>query len=228
MTKQNKNQKPEMSMEEALEIRTSEPSVEELTQKAMSDMRAEETIANLHVDPDAIPLQKLAKKETTVTQTEFPVRTISNQPEMVTQDIPVLSTDPLPKVEASTRESPEIPPQEKHSLRELEDSNLRKLREYIHGPEISVNWVQLQLTHLSRIPSAIPSMTLWAISPQVNIPKAVYAMLLMPGYLENIWPGLKLVMGTSQDNVEWATGVATTMAMFDVIKMLPYATRDGE
>lgn len=206
MTKQNKNQKLKMSMEEALESRTSEPSVDEITQKAMSDMRAEDMVKNLH--PEA-------------------VETISSQPEMVTQDIPVLSTDPLPKVEASTRESPEIPPQEKHSLRELEDSNLRKLREYIHGPEISVNWVQLQLTHLSRIPSAIPSMTLWAISPQVNIPKAVYAMLLMPGYLENIWPGLKLVMGTSQDNVEWATGVATTMAMFDVIKMLPYATKEG-
>jgi len=92
----------------------------------------------------------------------------------------------------------------------------------VRGPEFDANWILLHLSHLSRIPSAIPNMTLWEIPASFDVPKFVYQTILSSGYIENIWPALKLVMGSSIDNFEWTAGVLTTLTLVNVLQELPY------
>jgi hypothetical protein len=49
----------------------------------------------------------------------------------------------------------------------------------------------------------------------------VLALLNQPGYIEGIWPSLKIVMGSNAGNSAWTAGIATTIAFFDVIRTLP-------
>jgi len=100
------------------------------------------------------------------------------------------------------------------------DTNLAALKEYVRGDEYSINWVRLHLSNLGRIPNVIPVMNLWDVPASLDIPKAVYDVVLTDGYLENIWPSLSMVMGSSRDNLRWTAGVLTTMSLFDTIRML--------
>jgi len=107
-------------------------------------------------------------------------------------------------------------------MSELNDGgiNLRRLIEYVHSSEFSTDWVRMHHCWISRVPSVIPRLTTWDLPNNVDVYKIIYETILMPGYIETCWPSLKLVMNTSIDNVEWTAGVLTTIALFDVIRML--------
>ena len=166
----------------------------------------------------------------------------SNHPE--TGTIPASSTDPQPATKGFTLGYREQPPQGEEPneetldaiadqgksvdsveelMSELNDGgiNLRRLIEYVHSSEFSTDWVRMHHCWISRVPSVIPRLTTWDLPNNVDVYKIIYETILMPGYIETCWPSLKLVMNTSIDNVEWTAGVLTTIALFDVIWMIP-------
>jgi len=109
-------------------------------------------------------------------------------------------------------------------MEKTDDSNLRRLKEYIAGSEYEINRVMYQLSSLCSIPQVIPSMTLWDMQKGVDFPKLVFELVKTPGFVDNVWPYLKLLLGASKDNTVWAASVLTTIATFEAVKVLPFAT----
>jgi hypothetical protein len=66
-----------------------------------------------------------------------------------------------------------------------------------------------------------PSTTTWDFKDRANVPELVLNVLKAPGYIEGIWPSLSVVMGSNKGNAAWSAGIATTIAFFDVIRLLP-------
>ena len=49
----------------------------------------------------------------------------------------------------------------------------------------------------------------------------VFTLLRKEGYLEGLWPSLKIIMSSNIGNDSWCAGIATTIAFFDTIRVLP-------
>lgn len=103
-----------------------------------------------------------------------------------------------------------------------ENFNLRRLRDYIDSSEYSPDWVLAHLTNVFCMPKVIPSVTLWNVPNNFDIAKLICTTVKMPGYIENTWPVLEVVMGNSIGNLEWCASVLTSAALFDCIKLLPH------
>lgn len=108
------------------------------------------------------------------------------------------------------------------------EPGLRKLLEYVHGNEYSSAWVQLHITSISSYPNVMPSPTLWDVPNDVDIAKLVYTVAVSPGYVETTWPYLRLLLGSSRDNVEWAVSVYTTLCLFETVKLLPLVDKNKD
>ena len=116
-------------------------------------------------------------------------------------------------VEKSTIESlPDIP---------AEDVELTALRKYILEDGFVLATVAFHIVSLCAQPMTTPSTTTWDFKDRASIPDMVLALLNQPGYLEGIWPSLRIVMGSNKGNAAWTAGIATTIAFFDVIRTLP-------
>lgn len=161
---------------------------------------------------------------------------IANPPAAGKQEIPASNTVPPLAAETSTPElqehrldrmtEEEVTQKQDQAMEALLtpiDENLRRLKDYVNGELYSINWVRLHLIHMSRIPSALPSLTLWNLPGKFDVANFVYDVALSPGYVETKWPVLQVLLGSAIDNVEWAVGVLTTLALFDGINLLPYA-----
>jgi hypothetical protein len=141
-----------------------------------------------------------------------PQANTSNPPDPEPQTTPASKDENQPATETFTPAS-----QEQTGA----DHNLRRLQDFIAGPEFNVNWVRLSLTNTARIPNVIPSPTLWAIPANLDVAQRIHDVLVSPGYVESVWPALRLVMGNSIDNVYWTAGVLSTFGLFDVVRLLP-------
>jgi len=172
-------------------------------EQALAEAKVEQMTMNLEEPPILSSTKPLPKKEIPTT----PASNIDSQP-------------------ATPPSIPAYPPQGGIALTlptkndVVFDKNLQRLKEYVRGEEFSINWVRLHLSNLGRIPNVIPVMNLWDVSASLDIPKAVHDVVLTEGYLDNIWPSLSMVMGSSKDNLRWTAGVLTTMGLFDTIRML--------
>ncbi len=199
-----KKKKKQMSLQEALGTRSEvpEPTEDEMVKQALANDQTEKILQQPTDEMHETNTKPRPKKETPIT--------------------PASNTDLPPAPKTSTPESPS-PKGFKivHKFEQGNEATLRRLKEYIVSEEYNVNWVRLHLTHLGRIPSAIPVMTLWEVPPSIDIPQLIYDTVHTAGYLENIWPALSIVMGSSRDNLAWTAGVMTTMALFAVIQELP-------
>jgi len=219
-----------------------EPTEDEIVTQALRDVEVEKKVEAVLSEPT---LNEIAEKAKTILMGETTTMSESaesNSPE--TGTIPVSSTDPQPATKGFTLGYREQPPQGKEPneetldaiadpgksvdsveepMSELNDGgiNLRRLIEYVHSSEFSPDWVRMHHCWISRVPSVIPRLTMWDLPNNVDVYKIIYETILMPGYIEDCWPSLKLVMNTSIDNVEWTAGVLTTIALFDVIWMIP-------
>lgn len=109
-----------------------------------------------------------------------------------------------------------------------QDLNLRRLVEYIHSNEYSEAWVQLHISSISSFPRVLPTPTLWDVPSSVDMAALVYQVVLTSGFVENIWPYLRLIMGLSKDNVNWTAAVLTTCALFQALPLLPYVIKEGK
>lgn len=103
----------------------------------------------------------------------------------------------------------------------VEDKDLTALKEYILDNGFTVAGVAMHIVVLCAQPMVTPATPDWDFVDRANVPDLVFGVLRQPGYLDGIWPSLRIVMGTSSGNSAWAAGVATTLAFFDVIRILP-------
>ena len=102
-----------------------------------------------------------------------------------------------------------------------EDIELTALRKFIMSSGFVLSTVAYHIVSLCSQPMMIPSTTTWDFKDRANVPDMVFALLKQPGYIEGIWPALKVVMGTNIGNETWTAGIATTLAFFDTVRMLP-------
>lgn len=102
-----------------------------------------------------------------------------------------------------------------------EDIELTALKKYIQEDGFVLATTAFHIVTLCSQPMVTPSTTTWAFRDRAQIPDMVLALLKQPGYLEGIWPSLKIVMGSNAGNAAWASGIAMTIAFFDVIRTLP-------
>jgi len=68
----------------------------------------------------------------------------------------------------------------------------------------------------------LPSITTWDVPGTFDKAKLIYEIASTPGYAENMWPTIKLVVGKSVGNVSWTAAILTTFAVFDALKIIPY------
>jgi hypothetical protein len=102
-----------------------------------------------------------------------------------------------------------------------EDIEFTNLKKYILEDGFVLNTVAFHIVSLCAEPLMTPSTTMWDFQDRAMIPDMVLALLNQPGYIEGIWPSLKIVMGSNAGNSAWTAGIATTIAFFDVIRTLP-------
>jgi hypothetical protein len=104
-----------------------------------------------------------------------------------------------------------------------EDIELIKFMEYLDGDNFAYSSVAFQLRAICGNPQVIPVMSQWQIPPALDVTRLVYDILLSPGYIESIWPVLKILLGTNIGNSVWTGNIATTLAVFDAMKLFPLA-----
>jgi hypothetical protein len=102
-----------------------------------------------------------------------------------------------------------------------EDVELTALRNYIFEDGFVVATVAFHIVTLCAQPMVTPSTTTWDFVDRAMIPNMVFGLLKQPGYLEGIWPSVKIVMGSNKGNTAWCSGIVTTIAFFDIIRTLP-------
>ena len=102
-----------------------------------------------------------------------------------------------------------------------EDRDLTALKTYILDNGFVVSGVAMHIVMLCDAPLVTTSTTDWDFEDRQHIPDMVYGLLRQPGYIDGIWPSLKIVMGISGGNSAWTAGIATSIAFFDVIRTLP-------
>jgi len=102
-----------------------------------------------------------------------------------------------------------------------EDRELTALKKYIFEDGFVVSTVAFHIVTLCSQPLVTPSTTTWDFVDRAMIPEMVFALLNQPGYLEGVWPSLRIVMGSNKGNSAWTAGISTTIAFFDVIRTLP-------
>ncbi len=112
-------------------------------------------------------------------------------------------------------------PPEEIKPHSAEDKELTALREYILDNGFVVSTVAFHIVTLCAQPMVTPATTNWDFADRAMIPDMVYALLKQPGYIEGIWPSLRIIMGTNKGNTAWCSAIATTIAFFDVIRTLP-------
>ena len=102
-----------------------------------------------------------------------------------------------------------------------EDVEFTALKKYIMEDGFVLSTVAFHIVSLCAEPLTTPSTTTWAYKDRAMIPEMVLSLLNQPGYLEGIWPSLKIIMGSNAGNSAWCAGIATTIAFFDIIRSLP-------
>jgi len=102
-----------------------------------------------------------------------------------------------------------------------EDVELTALRNHIFSKSFTPAGVAFHIVALCSQPLVTTSTTNWDFKDRASIPDMVHTLLRQPGYLEGIYPSLKVVMSDNVGNATWSAGIATTIAFFDVIRTLP-------
>lgn len=128
----------------------------------------------------------------------------------IENDIPAMPDTLLEKIDIGV-----MPP------KPVEEKELTALKKYILEDGFVLSTVAFHVVTLCAEPMTTPSTTTWDFAERSEIPAMVFALLNQPGYLEGIWPSLRIVMGSNKGNAAWTAGIATTIAFFDVIRTLP-------
>ena len=151
----------------------------------------------------------LKPKDQTVTTTSSPESLEPPQVEKV--EVPPFA-DKL--VNPETGETQLLPP--------AEDPQLVLLRDYILSNGFNEACVAMHLSVICAQPLVVPSITTWAMPHYERIPAIVHKTLASSGFIETIFPALKVIMGDNLANLQWSSGIAISLTFFSVIQTLPY------
>jgi len=223
MSKKKKNNKPNdppKTMEEALGPRAQEeappspPPLSEETTQGIANIEAEMKLNDQYPEGDPAPPATESQSTPKAEEPETPPDT-SKTKEMA--DTPVSNSSPQPVTEPSTPESP--------APQVMNPTTLRRVLDFIAGPEFGPDWCRAHMMHISRIPSVIPSPTAWDLPGKAKdeLPLLIMTLMQQPGFVQSNWSTLEMLMGSCIDNTEWAVGVLCTIAIFDAIRMIPLA-----
>lgn len=105
--------------------------------------------------------------------------------------------------------------------RSAEEKEFIALKDYIFDNGFVVSTVAFHIVTLCAQPMVTPITTNWDYTDRAMIPDMVFALLKQPGYLEGIWPSLRIIMGSNKGNAAWCSAIAITIAFFDTIRILP-------
>lgn len=213
MTEQNETP---LTMEEALLRRQGEepatepipePTQDEIIQAGLREAELMEQLSDLPQGEDAIPSPPI------------PTSTNSTTPEIASIG------DPPPADKTSIPESQEKTVTMADKLLGIRplDSETYIVAEFLAGPDFSVHYVERQLATLSTIPEMIPPPNQWALPAEVDLPKLIYETILTPGFVTQVWPIVRMLMGTSIGNVVWEVKVICTIAFMEVTRMVGLA-----
>lgn len=175
---------------------------------------------------EMLTLEELNRQTEERLQEKYPEIPIITTPK---SSIPVSKPDLQPATETSSPASPveksepaqTFPPQALKNIQPVEDIELTALRKYILEDGFVLATVSFHIASLCAEPLTTPSTTTWDFKDRAMIPDMVLALLNQPGYLEGIFPSLKIIMGSNIGNTAWCAGISTTLAFFDVIRTLP-------
>jgi hypothetical protein len=245
-----KNKNKPKSIEEALQARPNPPQekVSPETSPPQTETAPTEILDSSEILPeqttDEIVMQALGEAAT-----ENPIQNTVEPPQEdeIPQPIPQRTSEQETTTPASNvdlqpvteNSSPEYPPQEtqtetvnldlktqiENGKSAEEEPELKLLKAQVFGDGFNANSVGYTIGTICSMPRGIPYINTWDIPSDVDVPKLVYEVLSTEGYLDNIWPVLKTVMGNNSANSFWAASVATQIALIDTIRflaILPY------
>jgi hypothetical protein len=122
-----------------------------------------------------------------------------------TQESETTSPQP-PEPSSSSPESPDDP---------VKDAFKRYVLE-----NVDENFVLAQMGQILSNSATIPHIDHWTSAVRVDMPKLVYQIIMFPGYIDEVWSTLKVVMGTSLTNTQWSTSVLITLAFYDATRRI--------
>ena len=103
-----------------------------------------------------------------------------------------------------------------------EDIRLRRFKEYIEtewGPAAVT--MQLRALFGNGYPP-IPPPQRWTLGPYyTNLEQLIWEQVQTESFIEEIWPSVQMLLGDDVCNSMWAAQVATTLALFNLIRILP-------
>ena len=202
------------SIEEALQGRSGMEPDEEIQEEPTLDetIQAAQREAQLQAQLTEQPMPTQIVTGTTTNTTTSP--TLTNPAQEA-----VLTESPQPAITVSTPESVEAiklldPRQNQWPV------DMVRLAEYLAGPDFTINWVESQIRVLSTVPDITPSPNQWKLPAEVDLPKLVFDIIRTPGWLSREWPSLRVLMGGSMGNIQWAAKVLVTLAIFQAVNLV--------
>jgi hypothetical protein len=170
------------------------------------------------IDPQAaITISSQESVEPTLAESES-----LEQTEKSVEDSEILSPELSEKAQAVVDKGLKLVTDAIQNQVDKEDPALSRIKRYFGDGHYTYAVAAAQLAAICSNPSVMPLTTQWSEGYLDKLPKMLSEVLLNPGYLDSIWPQLKLVMGTSIGNVTWAAQIATSIAFFDLLKILSH------
>jgi len=193
-----------------------EPSPSEMLTLEELNRRTEEKLQ------DSYPEENLTWEEKRILNQTEPITPVS-KPDLQLPEETSSQESPPQKVEIQSKPggTPVLTEKAEYIAPPAEDVELTALKKYILEDGFVLSTVAFHIVSLCAEPLTTPSTTTWAFAERAEIPAMVLALLNQPGYLEGIWPSLRIVMGSNKGNAAWTAGIATTIAFFDTIRVLP-------
>ena len=74
----------------------------------------------------------------------------------------------------------------------------------------------------------IPAPNRWNIPNDINVIKLVWEQTQTEGFINEIWPSVRMMLQDDTCNFQWAAQVATVLAFFNIIKVLPIVLEGDE
>ena len=129
---------------------------------------------------------------------------------------------PVESPPPETSSSPELPVEEApvespvgvlEKLTPVDSGTTGKIREYCTVHSISLVMKAL----CESVPEALPNYTTWNSPDPVPL---IHAKIQETGYVEKLFPALKVMMRDNIKNIQWAARVTIAIAVYDVVKEL--------
>jgi hypothetical protein len=173
----------------------------------------EPPVAELYVEPGAVPepdpvqeiVDYLGLKEVEPEGREpgTTLEEVAEVEEILEDDTPSISIEELRR-KLGLDEPTEMP----------ENQVARDIRTYCTGHSVSLVLKRL----CEEVPEALPNYRTWDVEED-PIPQ-ICEKLQEPGYVEELIPGLYIMMGTNLGNTSWAARVCIAIATYDVVRNL--------